>query len=442
MTSSLPSPPPSVAIVILNWNAENYLAGCLRAVEQLDYPNFEIIVVDNASTDNSIQLLQQQFPHIKTVQNPTNAGYSVGNNVVLRDVAADFVLIINPDIIVSKKLLHELISAMLAEPQIGVAGCKLTYPDSNVLQHAGGFLSAPLALPNHFGLREEDSGQFDEQRDVDYVIGAAFAVRKEVLQTVGLLDEGYFLYFEEVDFCTRAKRAGYRVVYVPTATAVHEESVTISQESDAYLQTMYISRWRYLLKHFSFSYLHNQTIPAEQIRLEKATQKHQRAAAFAYRTTLRQFAAIEAARLRDGMPPFLETEQADLRASLKKLHMAARGRADWQSLANVGEVVERPFTSHIPIIGSLVSALRTLWNNIGTTDYVRPLLEQQNALNQAIVAQIKADAARILAHDELQLQQIEESAQLSAEIKRFYALSQSIEQRLSRLLANKGPKSE
>ncbi len=210
---------PHITIIVLNWNGRSYLDACLTALSKLDYPNYNIVLVDNASTDDSLSLVTQQFPQVQIVQNRRNLGYAGGNNGALRDLASEFAVLVNPDIVVSNDWLAELITPLIADQSIAIAGCKLYYPGGELLQHAGGSIRHPRAMPQHRGARETDKNQFDSLCDVDYVTGAAMAIRDTALRKIGLFDEGYFMYFEEVDYCTRAKAAGFRVVYVPKATA-------------------------------------------------------------------------------------------------------------------------------------------------------------------------------------------------------------------------------
>lgn len=144
-------------------------------------------------------------------------------------------MLLNPDVGLAPGTLAALAEALAADPRIGIAGAKLWYPDGETIQHAGGFITHPQALPGHYGIGAVDAGDYNTPRNVDYVIGAATALRRSMLDGIGLLDEGYFLYFEDADLCARARRAGYRVVYWPAATGVHVESATAAKGSFAYL---------------------------------------------------------------------------------------------------------------------------------------------------------------------------------------------------------------
>ena len=165
--------------------------------------------------------MKERFPQIELILSSDNLGYGGGANLALRKCRADVAVVLNTDITVPPDWLMQLMAPMLADPQLGIAGCKLYYPGGRSIQHAGGYVTTPQAWPGHYGLNDEDLGQHDAIRDVDYVIGAALAVKRSVWEQIGLFDEGYFLYYEDVDYCQRAQRAGFRVVYIPTAWLTH-----------------------------------------------------------------------------------------------------------------------------------------------------------------------------------------------------------------------------
>jgi GT2 family glycosyltransferase len=249
---------------------------------QQNYPHFSVILLDNGSTDCTVQLTREHFPTVQVVENHANLGFAAGNNVALRQAKSPFVVLINPDVELAPDWLSQLIKPMIADPSIGVAGCKIHQPESNKLQHAGGYITFPQALPGHHGLGEIDHGQHDEIRDVDYVMGAAFAIRREVIESVGLLDEGFFLYYEDVDYCQRVRQAGYRVAYIPGAQLVHIESSTTKKGSAFYYGQVHASRWRYLLKYYTATDLLESTVPAETAWLADRNHEERLGLQYAY----------------------------------------------------------------------------------------------------------------------------------------------------------------
>jgi GT2 family glycosyltransferase len=280
-------------IIILTWNASLFLPACLKTLLAQDYPAFSTVIVDNGSTDDTVALARSlhsptAFPAVQIIENRANLGFAGGNNAALRQVESPFVVLLNPDVELAPNWLSELIAPMLADPGIGIAGCKIYEPDGLTLQHAGGYIMKPQALSGHYGLGERDVGQHNDIRDVEYVMGAAMAIRREVIQTVGLLDEGFFLYYEDVDYCERARKAGYRVAYIPGAHLLHNESSTTQRGSAFYFSHMHASRWRYMLKYYIADELVERTVPAETTWLAQRGHKERLGLQFAYRTAQRQ----------------------------------------------------------------------------------------------------------------------------------------------------------
>ncbi|MEW5871694.1 MAG: glycosyltransferase family 2 protein [Chloroflexota bacterium] len=246
-----PSAPALVSIIVLAYNGQAYLRVCLEAVCRQDYPNFETIVVDNASRDGSAVLVRRDFPGVQLVENRRNLGFAGGNNLGMRLARGEIIVLLNHDTVVEPTWLSELVKAVQSDPAIGIAGCKIYNPDGRTLQHAGGWF-LPNGLSNHYGRDEVDQGQYEQPRPVEYVTGAALAIRRQVIERCGGLDPGYFpAYFEEADWCLRARKAGYQVVYAPAARLVHHESVWSSVTSPRFLYTYHKNRLRFVLKNYT-----------------------------------------------------------------------------------------------------------------------------------------------------------------------------------------------
>lgn len=279
---------PAATILILTWNALPFLPTCLETLFAQDYPHFTVMVLDNDSTDGTPDWVRTHYPAVQVVENGCNLGFAAGNNVGLRQIDTPFVVLVNPDVELAPDWLAQLLAPMIQDATIGVAGCKVYEPDGRTLQHAGGYITFPQALPGHHGLGEVDAAQFDAARDVEYVIGAAFAIRREVIDAVGLLDDGYFLYFEDTDYCRRTWQAGFRVLYTPGAQLIHQESATTGKGSAFYFGHMHAGRWRYLLKHYAPRDLLEQTMPAELAWLASRGHAERLGLQFAYAVTQRQ----------------------------------------------------------------------------------------------------------------------------------------------------------
>jgi GT2 family glycosyltransferase len=215
---------PLVAIVVLNWNNAPDTLECLNSVAKLDYDNFQVTVVDNGSTDGSAEIIYRSYPSVEIVELESNLGYAEGNNVGIRHVLrteAKYLLILNNDVRVAPDTLDHLVSAAEQVSDVAFFGPKIYHLDvPDHIQSAGGELDY-LWQSRQRGLDTRDVGQFDMMEDVDYVIGAAVLGRLDLVNKIGLLDPDFFLYREDIDWCLRARRSGYRVVYVPQAKVWH-----------------------------------------------------------------------------------------------------------------------------------------------------------------------------------------------------------------------------
>ncbi len=278
--------PLGASIVILSYNSASYLGPCLHSVARLAPPPAEIIVVDNASQDDSVKVAQvvaaELGLEICMIPLAGNLGCAGGNNVGWRATRGDIVIFLNPDTEVSLSFVGEVAAAFATDERIGIVGAKIFYPNSNRLQHAGAIIH-PNGQTNHFGAGETDNGQFDEPRECDYVTGAGFAVRRQVLTELGGFDEDFYpAYFEEVDFCTRARKRGWRVLYWPRATMVHHESVSLGMASERFLRLYHRMRMRYCAKHFTWKQWLREFLPRERVawRLSSAIDRRAMRAAY------------------------------------------------------------------------------------------------------------------------------------------------------------------
>ena len=254
-----------VDVIILSWNGVEFLERCLSSLMSQTYTRSRLLVVDNASTDGSVAMVRHHFPQVEIVENESNLGFAGGVNVGLGRCTGHIAVLLNQDTEFREDWLESLIRAMESDGAVGVAGCKLLYADGKTLQHAGGVLSYPSAIGAHRGRGELDRGQYDEKPDVDFVTGAALAVRSDVLQEIGLLDEGFFFYYEDADLCLRAKEAGYRVRYVPTAVGIHHEGTAVRKLGGDHYSLLHRSRLTFVLKHYSVDQLVRDFVPAERV---------------------------------------------------------------------------------------------------------------------------------------------------------------------------------
>jgi GT2 family glycosyltransferase len=380
------------SIIIPVWNGKEYLSRCFDALRLQSYSDFEIIAVDNNSTDGSVNFIANHYPQVSLIRNPCNLGFAGGCNVGLRAAKGDILVLLNQDTRVSPDWLSVL-AGRLQNPEVGVVGCKALYPDGQTIQHAGGWIEWPLGLAHHYGQGESDSGQWDEPRSLDYVTGAAMAFRREILERVGFLDEGFWPgYFEDADFCFLVREAGFEVKYDPKAVVIHEETTSIdaAMVSRAYQR----GRLRFLLKHMSPLRFLEEFVPAEEDYQPPAIRGWESSALpLAYLASIPP--AVRILHRRGGVSTDVAYQVV---AALKQLYQRAwkENSIHTEELANaisqsetledfassLSHLKEFEFHSSLPVIGPLIVQLRSVWYSIAAQWPVRHLVQQQDEINR------------------------------------------------------------
>jgi GT2 family glycosyltransferase len=244
-------------VVIVNWNGKQILKECLTSFfDNTQCTQCSVVVVDNGSSDGSVEMLEKEYPSVKLIRNSENLGFSKANNQGINFAltqGAKFILLLNNDIEISQKnWLTAMVDLAKSDKEIGIVGCKLLYPNGRI-QHAGGVVSFKGAYDRGDG--EKDVGQYNKVQFVDYVTGAAFLIKTEVIRNIGLLDEGFSpFYFEDTDWCARARFYGYKVVYTPTSVLIHKKSYSMSKLRKKASMDFYIKKnWiRFFLLNFQF----------------------------------------------------------------------------------------------------------------------------------------------------------------------------------------------
>lgn len=240
---------PKVTIVILNWNGKEDTLECLASVGHLDYPNYEVVVVDNGSTDDSVDAISKQYPDITLLQTGANLGYAGGNNVGIRwalDHDADFVFLLNNDTIVSPALLREFVNANNLLPINSVLGAKIfIYDNPDILWCAGSRWDSGSNYFEHIGFGQTGTTEFNSVAEVDYITGCALFASAVTFKEVGLLDESFFLTYEETDWCYRARAKGHKCIFVPDAQLWHKVSSSFGG-ADSPLVSYFMQRNRLL----------------------------------------------------------------------------------------------------------------------------------------------------------------------------------------------------
>ena len=246
---------PIVSIIILNWNRKIDTAECLESVFNMHFNDFSVILVDNNSSDNSVAFLQSKYPQVHYIRNTENLGFARGTNIgILHALHASpkFIMLLNNDTTVSPHLLTELLKVMSLDTQIGLVGAVNYYHrQREKIQFSGGHIDWLRGNIVDFTRHHIDAGQFAKYRQVDTIAGSCMLIRREVFEHIGLLDERFFLNFEETDFCCRARKVGY-VIFVSMSAAVWHK-VSSSFENRDFLIDYFITRnkFLFLLKHSS-----------------------------------------------------------------------------------------------------------------------------------------------------------------------------------------------
>jgi len=227
---------PLVAIVILTWNGKELLQKFLPFVMASSYANMRVIVVDNASDDETVAFLKQSFPEIEILTNPGNEGFAKGYNTALKQIQSDYYVLLNNDVEVTAGWIEPIIDLMESDILIAVCQPKiLSYNKRDYFEYAGasgGWLDAfgyPFARGRIFDVIEEDKGQYDDAQPCFWASGAAMFVRAQVYHKVGGLDEYFFAHQEEIDFCWRSQRAGFKVYVQPESVVYHVGGSTLAK---------------------------------------------------------------------------------------------------------------------------------------------------------------------------------------------------------------------
>lgn len=254
-----------LSIVIVNYNAKKYLEQCLNSIYKNSLQiNIEIILVDNGSTDNSILMIKKKFPTVKLIENRKNEGFVKAANKGIKLCKAKYILSLNNDTFIYQKSLAELLKFMNSHPEVGISGPKVLNSDGTI-QHQckRGFPTISSAFYYFLGLhryfpKSKVFGHYlmtyldpEEINEVDSVSGACLMVKREIVEQVGLLDEDYIMYGDDLDLCYRIKKIGWKIYYVPTAKIIHYGG--ISSRKIPYKGVIWFYRAMYIFykKHYA-----------------------------------------------------------------------------------------------------------------------------------------------------------------------------------------------
>jgi GT2 family glycosyltransferase len=225
---------PLVSIVIVNWNGAHHLPVCLNALRRQTYRTFEIILVDNASRDNSLALITTDYPEVQVVALRENRGFTGGSNTGLRAARGEIVALLNNDTEADEHWLAEVVAAFERHPEAGSVASKMKLFDQRDTFHTAGDFYRADGLPGNRGVWEIDRGQYDREEYVFSACGGSAAYRRSMLDQIGLLDEDFFFSCEDIDLAWRAQLAGWKCVYAPRAVVYHKLKATGGGTTAAY----------------------------------------------------------------------------------------------------------------------------------------------------------------------------------------------------------------
>lgn len=217
---------PKVFIIILNWNGYIDTKECLKSLQAITYPNYQIVLVDNGSTDGSVEKLSNEFCNLKIIKAGRNLGFTGGNNLGISaafECNADYVFLLNNDTTVAPNFLESLVTYCESNKKVGIICSKICYYDHpDTIWFAGSFFSNKLNDFPHRGSKERDHGQYNEIIEIDRAVGCAVLIPVRVLRVIGIFDDNFFLYYEDTDLSLRVRSDKYTIVYHPLSVVYHK----------------------------------------------------------------------------------------------------------------------------------------------------------------------------------------------------------------------------
>lgn len=245
---------PAVWVILVNWNGRAVTLDCLASLGRVLHPALRVLVVDNASTDGSVDAIRAAHPGVEILQMQENLRFAGGNNAGMRHAlaaGAERIVLLNNDTTVAPDFLEKLEARLTADPATGMVVPKIYYHTApDLLWYAGGHISFWRGELRHAGIREPDRGQFDRSGDTEYATGCCVLVPRGVIDRAGMLDEGYVMYTEDADWSLRIRKAGFRVVYEPAARVWHKVSVSSGGHLSAFkLRHKLRSNIRFFVRH-------------------------------------------------------------------------------------------------------------------------------------------------------------------------------------------------
>lgn len=255
---------PKISIIVVNFNAEKLLKECLESLyRETQDTSFDVWVVDNNSRDDSVRMVREDFPEVNRIENDDNLGFSKANNQAITGSASDYILLLNPDTVVRDRAIDRMVAFMDAHPDVGISGCRVLNKDGSLQPACRRSVPTPKVafyhlsglsklFPNSMIMAKYNLTYLDpdQSHEVDAVSGAFLLIRRAVVDQIGLLDEVFFIYGEDVDWCVRAKNAGWKVMYHPEAEILHYKG-GCSANSRRTTYEFYRAMYLFHRKHFA-----------------------------------------------------------------------------------------------------------------------------------------------------------------------------------------------
>lgn len=220
----------SVNIFVLNWNGRDLTLDCLASLEKVTYSNANVIVIDNGSTDDSVVSIKEQYPETDIIEFPTNLGFAGGNNAGFESTAnkADYTIFLNNDTIVDSNFVEPLINELETKSNTKQTAPKIYYADKpETIWFAGGIVNLWTGMIRHIGIRKKDSHDYSKNRVIDYATGCCVCMRTEEFESIGMFDESFPIYAEDVDLSLRFKKRGGSIVFIPESKVWHKVSASM-----------------------------------------------------------------------------------------------------------------------------------------------------------------------------------------------------------------------
>lgn len=257
-----------LSIIIVNYNTKELTKQTLQSIFKYNHNlEYEVIVVDNASTDGSVNMIRREFPQVILIESKDNLGFSKANNIGIRKAKGRYILLLNSDTVLEDNTLEIMLEFMDSNPDVGAAGCKVVLPDGSLDKACKRSFPTPLnALYNALKLDRlfpynKKFGEYNltylnenQVHEVDCLVGAFMMVRRETIEEVGLLDEDFFMYGEDIDWCYRIKKSGWKIVYYPETGIIHYKGGSSKKKNPKLIYEFHRAMYLFYKKHYKDRY--------------------------------------------------------------------------------------------------------------------------------------------------------------------------------------------